>query len=341
MSSKLFTPLPMNRLDLADASPALSWLWLGFLARGNITLLTSQWKTGKTTLVTGLLQHLSLGGDFLGCSCEAARAVVLSEEPRELWASRQRITPLGPHAQLLARPFPTRPTPVQWNALVEEAVGWHADGTLDLLVVDTLAAFLPGRTDSDPNTLLEMLRPLQRLAETGVAVLLLHHPRKKPSEEGSAARGSGALLGFVDIILELHGCGRLRSEERRRRIVGLSRHRETPRSLAYQWDPDTGRFAVVPDPATQRYRDNWQTVLAILATRTVAATHAELLADWPADAPRPGETVLYEWLNRAVAEKLVRRQGAGRRADPYRYRLPTPDDDYRDRGELPPFAPLT
>src|SRR5205814_9605417 len=83
----------------------------------------------------------------------------------------------------------------------------------------------------------EMLQPLQRLAAAGVAVLVLHHPRKKPCDEGSSARGSGAVLGFVDIILELHRSGRLLSDERRRRLVGLSRHAQTPRQLVYEWDP--------------------------------------------------------------------------------------------------------
>ena len=45
--------------------------------------------------------------------------------------------------------------------------------------------------------------------------------------------------------------------------------------------------------------------------------------------------MLYEWLNRATDEGLVRRAGTGRRTGPYRYRLPTADDAYRDRGELP------
>jgi len=56
--------------------------------------------------------------------------------------------------------------------------------------------------------------------------------------------------------------------------------------------------------------------------------------------PRPVASVLYEWLNRATEAKLVRRLGTGRRSDPYRYRLPNEDDEYRDRGELPPLRGL-
>ena len=34
----------------AVTPPAIDWLWQGFIARGNLTLLTSPWKAGKTTL---------------------------------------------------------------------------------------------------------------------------------------------------------------------------------------------------------------------------------------------------------------------------------------------------
>ncbi len=40
-----------------DCQPALpaSWVWQGILSRGHITLLTSQWKSGKSTLLSLLL----------------------------------------------------------------------------------------------------------------------------------------------------------------------------------------------------------------------------------------------------------------------------------------------
>jgi hypothetical protein len=174
-------------------------------------------------------------------------------------------------------------------------------------------------------------------AAAGAAVLILHHPRKERSEEGSTARGSGALLAFVDIILELHRYGRLASDERNRKLIGVSRYRDTPRRVIYQWEPTTGAFSLLEDVNAQRFQENWDRLRAILAQREVAATHHELLADWPSDQPAPAPSVLYEWLNRATELKLVRREGQGRRLNPYRYRLPNKDDEYYDRGELPPL----
>src|SRR5262249_4648961 len=71
--------------------------------------------------------------------------------------------------------------------------------------------------------------------------------------------------------------------------------------------------------------------------RRKAATHRELLSDWPAGREPPAPCVLYDWLSRAFTAGWVRREGTGRRNDPYRFRLPTKADEYWDRGGLPPM----
>jgi hypothetical protein len=325
----------MSRLESPDESSNLQWLWHGLVARQNVTLFTSQWKAGKTTLLTGLLQQFATGGTFLGRAVAPARTLVVSEEPRSTWADRVRRLPIGDHCRLLPRPFPRRPTPDEWEGLVELAAEMQAAGELDLLVIDPLAKFLPGKTDCDLNTLQLMLDPLQRLTDGGAGVVLLHHPRKKPAEEGSSARGHGGLLAAVDIIVELRKFGQLRTDARRRKLFALSRFPETPEQLVYEWDAD-GRFVYLGDPLAARFRENWEVLRAILAKRKQAATHQELLMDWPAELPRPSPAALYEWLNRAFEENLLRRKGSGRKADAWRYRLPTEADEYLDRGEFPP-----
>ena len=53
MNALRFEPRPMDQLDLVPQASVTDWLLHGYLARGNITLLTSQWKAGKTTLLVG------------------------------------------------------------------------------------------------------------------------------------------------------------------------------------------------------------------------------------------------------------------------------------------------
>jgi AAA domain len=55
-----------------------TWLWHGYLGPGKITLLTSQWKSGKTTLVSLLLARLPQGGQLAGLAVAPAKAFVIS-----------------------------------------------------------------------------------------------------------------------------------------------------------------------------------------------------------------------------------------------------------------------
>ena len=308
------------------------WLWRGYLRAGDITLLTSLWKTGKTTLISGLLRHLGTGDPFLGRATRPGRGWVVSEESRSLWRERLSLMPIGPHVQLITRPFRGRPTPADWNDLIDRAIAAKPD----LFVVDPLASFLPGWCESDAASLLEALQPLHRLTGAGVAVLLLHHPRKQHAEVGSKARGSGAMLGFVDTAMELSRLSRFETDAKRRLIRAQSRRPGVPARLCYEWEPATGEFAITADPKQRQFEDNCQTILVLLNGRhesNEAITQKEIAECWPDDVDKPGKSTLYAWLNSAFDGKLVRREGLGTRHEPWRYRLENPSDLHYDRLE--------
>ena len=340
MRIKELRRIPMDSGFAPAAVESLPWLWNGFLLPGDITLLTSRWKLGKTTLLAGLLQALGTGTPFLNRSTRPARAWIVSEESDSQWGERLRLMPLGPHVELLARPFRGRPAMDEWNFLIDEAVEAAVAEKLELVVIDPLASFLPGRCESDAGTLLEALQPLHRLTMAGVAVLLLHHPRKKSAEVGSSARGSGALLGFVDCSVELTRYSKLKTDFKRRLLAAQSRRGETPARLAYEWNPQNGAFAESTDARQRQFDENWQTILGILNGRSGGITTKEIAAVWPDDTAKPSSTALYDWLNIAATRKLVRREGQGTNGNPWRYRLENEDDKYYDRGELPPLKDL-
>src|SRR5262245_5142908 len=74
--------------DLTKGSHEVDWLWHGYLARGQITLLTGQWKIGKTALLAALLARLGAGGALAGRDVRAGRAIVVTEEGSALWLGR-------------------------------------------------------------------------------------------------------------------------------------------------------------------------------------------------------------------------------------------------------------
>jgi AAA domain len=186
---------------IAQETSPVEWIWDGLLARRNITLLTSMWKAGKTTLLSMLLRHRVSGGAMGGAAVLPGKTAVVTEEGRSLWATRARALDFGGRVCLYSRPFLTVPTPVEWQQLVEiELFKMVIHHGCDLVVIDPLAPFC--HQENHSRGALNFLMPFSRLLGAGAAVLLMHHPGRKSGHRlGDAARGSGAFLGHVDISI--------------------------------------------------------------------------------------------------------------------------------------------
>jgi hypothetical protein len=312
----------VRRSGLATAPATTDWLWTGYLAAGNMTLLTSPWKAGKTTLTTLLLARLQSGGELAGQAVRAGAAVVVSEESAAQWRRRADRLDLGEHVFWLCRPFAARPSLADWQALLDHIAALHRQHGLSLLVIDPWAAFLPIRSENVAGPTLDVLLALQQVAKTGVAVLLLHHPRKSASADGQWARGSGALAGFVDVVMEMRYFRSASDADRRRVLQGYSRFEETPRRRVIELNEAGTAYASLGDLDDEAFGRGWREVLAILAVAPKKLTRPEIVAAWPATEKPPCDSLLYGWLERAIRAGQVQRDGRGRKRDPYRYWLP-------------------
>jgi hypothetical protein len=306
----------------AAARGGTAWLWQGYLAAGSLTLLTSQWKSGKTTLAGVLLAHLKAGGEVAGLPVRAGRAVVVSEEAIEHWERRSRDLDLLDHVGWYCQPFEgKKPRPAEWAQFLDELAGLRRERGVELVVIDSLAAFFPGRGENDAGSMLEALLPMQRLTAAGQAVLTLHHPRKGRAPAGQASRGSGALTGYVDILIEMGYYRRGAKGDRRRKLQAFSRFPETPRQLAIELSADGTDYLSLGSFEDLAFADTWRVLQKVLEKAPRKLTRRELRKHWP--EPRvPDDSTLYRWLDRAVAEGRVSMSGLGTRRDPLRYWLP-------------------
>jgi hypothetical protein len=299
----------------------MDWLWRGYLAPGQLTLLTSLWKSGKTTLLATLLSRLRSGGELLGLPVRAARALVLSEETLELWQTRARRLTFAKDLAIISRPFTAKPTDAQWQTLLEHAGTALGPEGGRLLVIDTVATLLPRAAESNADCMVRALAPLRQLAEQGVAIWLMHHPPKGKPLTGQFSRGTGALPGTVDIVLEMH---RLRDDDlgdRRRILRAASRHEETPRRLVFEWTPDGTDYRVLAQQPDDDFDRAWTLLSRVLWGFQEPLTAAEILRCWPPDAPPPSRATLHRWLAGAVDRGLLACEATTRRNAPYRYCL--------------------
>jgi hypothetical protein len=315
--------LPLSYADLnpgAQAPP--DWLWQGYLLPGAVTLLTSLWKSGKSTLLSVLLARLKTGGTLAGLPMRAGRAVVLSEESRELWWERGHNLDLDGPVRWFCKPFQGKPTEAQWLDLLGQVGRMHERRPLDLVAVDSLANLAPLRSENDSVEMLKALAPLQRLTERGLSVLLCHHPRKGPVAPGQAARGSGALSAYADVLLEMGSVCRRNPKDRRRRLRAYSRYAATPPNWVLEWTADGTDYLGLGPNAEPDYDRGWPVLRALLENAEKPLTRRDIYRSWPDTAALPSKLTLWKWLGRAVRERRVEQRGLGNKREPYTYHLP-------------------
>ena len=105
--------------DLKPVTRDVSWVWDGYLAPMNITVLTSQWKSGKTTLLSVLLARRAAGGTLASRALKPGPTAVVCEEHEGHWEQRRRTLDFGNDVAFFCRPTPGRkPSKAQWLDLI-------------------------------------------------------------------------------------------------------------------------------------------------------------------------------------------------------------------------------
>lgn len=307
-------PVPISQLGEGDS---VDWLWNGYLAADHMTLFTGLWKAGKTTLLAHLLREFGKGGD-LGGRVQPSRVLVVSEESRALWKRRRDEIGIGDHVHLYNRPFLGRPTRHKWECFIVHVAELVKSERYRVVVFDTISSLWPVGDENDAAKVLEVLGTLHRITGAGAAILLVHHPRKGDAGEGQAARGSGALPGFVDVIMELRRYAPQDREDRRRTLTTYSRFDETPPEAVMELT-DTG-YVVIGTKTEARRADRLKVVTDILPSEAPGLTVDEILAAWPAESvPKPGKRTLQGDVRQGVADGRLEAAGQGTKGKPIRY----------------------
>jgi hypothetical protein len=301
--------------ELRTATPPdPEWVWSGYVARGGITLAAGKPKAGKSTLVCALVEAMAAGAtEFLGRAITPGPVVYVSEEGGSTLAPK---LPANDDVRVLTRDavWPRPP----WAQVVEAATAEAKRVGAGLLVVDAFAfwaAFAEG-SENDAGTTQAAVAALGPATSAGLAVVLVHHQRKSGGEGGDAVRGSGAIFGAVDALLEVERPDE-KSPPGHRRLIAVGRWPNMPAVLLVERDHGTGA---------------WRT-LGTAADRTEAAMVGvcERVLDALPDEP-PGlsrgeleELTGMAWkqaevgIKSLLADRRVTRYGEGKSGHPYRY----------------------
>jgi hypothetical protein len=312
---RFFTPGELRAL----APEGADWIVEGLLAAGCSTLLSGPPKVGKSTLLVEVLRALVTDRErLLGRAVAPCPVVLLSEEGAASLADKLTGAGIGDDDPLHCVPREGAIPLPAWPEAIAAAHERAGEVDARVLAIDTAAKWIrfgPERA-KDSGAVQAALEGLVAVMAEGIAVLIVHHHRKGGGEDGEAIRDSGALLGWVDVSLELvRPPGEEREDAGSRRIIrGLSRWPATPEELAVERQGD-GRWIVV-GPA-ERLTPAQRDLLALIPEPSpgrLGATVADLAAE--TDTTPQNVRKLAAVL---VGAGLAEREGTGSRLDPHRY----------------------
>ncbi len=218
--------------DLAELMPTeYDWIVDPIIFPTGMTVIAGLPKSGKSTFVVGLSADLGRGlmplpptpsDPRIDAHVAPVKLIWLSEEPGPPIMDKHRGFGLREDtvyytATLMAERGQT-PTDVLLMARAQ-AKRWVSEGSRVLIAVDSFEVWAGLKDENDAPEVTRAVQHLRGvLATTGAAVIVIHHLRKGGGERGEALRGSGALAGAFDLVIEY---GETTGDDKRERAVNI------------------------------------------------------------------------------------------------------------------------
>jgi DNA-binding transcriptional ArsR family regulator len=166
----------------------------------------------------------------------------------------------------------------------------------------------------------QVVRREGHAAAAGLAILVISHQRKSSGEFGEAVRGSNALTGGVDVVVELERPSRtLQLGNQARVLRAVSRFSSTPEELYIELG-EYG-FSAIESPEQVKTDAERARLLEALEERGEAVTSDQL-----GDELELAKRAVRRYLNDLLEQGLVTRDGAGKKSDPYVWRSVQDDE---------------
>jgi hypothetical protein len=294
-----------------------------------VTLWSGWPKVGKTTLLFALVSSLQDGAPFLGLATRQSGVLLLTEERKGTLAPKVERWNLNGSVHCLRR---QQALETSWPATIQEATAHCHRNGLGVLVVDTFSEWARIENENDAGQILVAMGSLQLAADTGLAVILASHQRKAHGRFGEAVRGSNALTGAVDIVVEIERSLSFR-EPNMRVLKAVSRYDETPEDVVVALTEEG--YEVRGDSETARAEEQCRRILTAL-DELGSADVKDL-----ADATELTESTARRYANQLFKQEQIGRTGAGKSGDAHiwhrEFLSTTPDSLLVERKEASLF----
>jgi hypothetical protein len=229
--------IPLHLSDAGELAQRperpVPWALPNAVGRGVLSLLSAPPGGGKGWWTWGLLRAVQDGGTFFGLPAHRlthrpwwwawgrgrpARVLWVTEEGEQTFARAARRFGIAPGLVKTLRRDQV-PAGLPWEELVRlvRRRAWRE--RCALVIFDTVRAWCPQAEQSPEaaNAVMQTVR--KELTGPGLAVLFVHHDTKQGGTFGRGVSGTYALVGAVDILIELRRVSDDPADPRRRMVT--------------------------------------------------------------------------------------------------------------------------
>ena len=304
--------------DIARQTPEeVDWIAFPWIAKGSITEVAGKIKAaGKSTWITHMARAILDGADFMGQPTTKSAVIYLTEQPPASFRVALERADLLSREDFVAL-FWHEAVGTPWPEVVNEARKECQRRGAKLLIVDTIGQFanLRGDGENDAAAALQVMKPLQEVAASGLGVIVVRHERKSGGDVGDFGRGSTAFGGAVDVVLSIR---RPKGNTRQtlREIQSLSRFSETPNELVIELTDDG--YSALGEMHTVQTKEAEEPILAATPSSEEDAIRLKDIIE----ASGVKRATAQRAIKNLLAEAKIVKLGSGKRGDPYRFWTP-------------------
>src|SRR5262249_44770053 len=190
------------------------------------------------------------------------------------------------HVIFKVQPFLAKAMPLDWMDFIDHVTERVQYYGVDLVIFDTISGLWPVVNENDAaqgQSSLMLLRGITRTTNAGL--LFSHHLKKADGLQGTGFRGSSALGGFVDALVELRRCFADQVDDRRRRLSVIGRWPETPPELTILLNDDGQDYELLSGMSADMGSWIADEIRRLLPQGTPGITFEELVAAWKTGSP--------------------------------------------------------
>jgi len=300
------------------------------LYKAAITVLIAKPKVGKTTLCLDICETVLLGQPIFDERVIATSVLYISEQGHASFRAelansgllRKKELDLEGDSRKEQFHYVTIEDffGLSWKEIVKCILEHALKVGAVLVVIDTLSRIAGIEDENSASEVQRVMDALTPLIAGGICVLVVQHERKSGGDISDAGRGSGGLVGGVDMVLRLVKTGGKNPTQRQLEMIGRFPAPSEPRIIDRATTDSKSRYKLQGLGETVKRASAEQTILDMFeGNGGEEFTQDEVLEELEAVASR---STVKRAINSLVEDKgLLTRAGEGKKDDPFRYRL--------------------